>query len=58
MSIGKCYRLYATSVSGKEILVGSHYQYVWWTDSEVKLLTRLGIRTRIEEYNTEYPDEG
>ena len=58
MSIGKCYRLYATSVSGKEILVGSHYQDVSWTDSEVKLLTRLGIRTRIEEYNTEYADEG
>lgn len=55
---GTAYRLYATSVTGKEILVGFHYQDLSWTDDTVRLLTRLGIETRTEEYNTEYADEG
>ena len=56
--IGKAYRLYAKSVKGKWILVGSHYQDRSWTDKEVELLTKLGIKTRIDEYETEYDDRG
>jgi len=56
--IGKAYRLYAKSVKGEWILVGFYYQDKSWTEDEVQLLTKLGIETRIEEYETEYANEG
>jgi hypothetical protein len=55
---GKAYRLYATSVSGEEILIGGHYQEASWMNEEIRLLTRLGIKTRTEEYEREYANEG
>jgi hypothetical protein len=55
---GTAYRLYATSVSGKELLIGSHYQCLSWAKETIQLLEKLGIDTRTEEYETEYADEG
>lgn len=55
---GTAFRLYATSVNGEEILVGWNYQDESWMTEMINLLTKLGIATRTEEYETEYANEG